>query len=54
MAELKKETTDKPEVGSKPADTPKDGAQSQRDEAKDEGVGKLSVPIEEVTTANDK
>ena len=31
-----------------------DGKKAQIDEAGDEGAGKLSVPIEDMTTANDK
>ena len=37
---------------SKPAGN--DGKKAQVDEAGDEGAGKLSVPIEDMTTANDK
>ena len=29
------------------------GKQAQTDEAKDEGAGKLSVPVDELTTEND-
>ena len=32
----------------------REGRKAQMDEATDEGAGKTSVPIEDVTTANDK
>ena len=41
-----------PPVTGKPSSD--DGKKAQVDEAGDEGAGKLSVPIEDMTTANDK
>ncbi len=53
MADREPPQTPKPSPNAdKP--TPSDGKEAQIDEAKDEGAGKKSVPIEDVTTANDK
>ena len=41
----------------KPAQTPESdqsGRQAQIDEARDEGAGKIAVPIDQTSTANDK
>lgn len=52
-----KQTASSAQTDGKPADAPKPangGRQAQIDEARDEGAGKASVPIEDVTTANDE
>lgn len=54
----KKQTASSAQTDRKPrSETPKPangGRQAQIDEARDEGAGKASVPVEDVTTANDE
>lgn len=52
-----KQTASSAHTDGKASDAPKPangGRQAQIDEARDEGAGKASVPIEDVTTANDE